>query len=60
MKITKKEILYDIEELKRRLDEASAITRYGENPFSHLSYIKSNTTYLMNKLTKYKTKYKGL
>jgi hypothetical protein len=60
MEVTKKEILYDIEELKRRLDEAGAITRHGENPFRHLSYIKSNTTYLMDKLAKYKTKQKGL
>lgn len=56
MKVTKTEILDDIEGLKRRLDEAIAIVKHGENPFNHLSYIKTNTTLLLNKLAKYKIK----
>lgn len=47
----KAEILNDIEHLKRRIEEAEAIVKANESPFSHLSYIKSDITNILRKLS---------
>lgn len=46
------EVLMGLEQLEQRLLEAKAIIKYGENPFTHLSHIKSDVRNLMDKLAK--------
>lgn len=46
------EVLMDLEQIEQKLLEAKIIIKYGENPFAHLSHIKSDVRDLMHKLAK--------
>lgn len=46
----KKDVLRDIDKLRKRLDEVEAIVKSDESPFRHLSYIKTEVKELMDKI----------